>query len=110
MVLCSEETMTLTCAAPMVIRVDRAVYGHYDNNVCPGLNAVTNCHLDGDYDIVDGMCSGLGSCDVVVGHATFQSDPCPNSHKYLDLDYTCVFRELLVCVYSFTCTRALVSL
>ena len=95
MVLCSDETMTLTCAAPMVIRVDRAVYGHYDNNVCPGPNHVTNCHHEDDYDIVDGMCAGLRSCDVEVSHTTFPSDPCPNSQKYLDLDYTCVFRKFI---------------
>ena len=90
LVVCSGSTMPLTCGSNQEIRVDRAVYGHYDNNVCPGPNHVSNCHLDGDFDIVDQLCSGQENCDIEIGRDVFGSDPCPNSQKYLDLDYTCL--------------------
>ena len=90
MVLCSGSTMSLSCSSSTIIRIDSAVYGHYDSNVCSGPDYTTNCHQDGDFDIVDDLCSGEESCDINVGIDTFGSDPCPNSQKYLDLTYTCI--------------------
>ena len=90
MVACSGSTMSLSCSSPTIIRIDSAVYGHYDSIVCSGPDYTTNCHQDGDFDIVDDLCSGEESCDINVGIDTFGSDPCPNSQKYLDLTYTCI--------------------
>ena len=88
--MCENYVMNLVCPSLTAIRIDRAVYGHYDHSVCGGPLQTNNCHQDGDYAIVDGRCSGRESCTVDANSATFGGDPCPNTVKYLDVDYTCV--------------------
>ena len=82
--------MTLTCPVSMVIRIDEAVYGHYDSQACPGPVDSTNCRLLVDFYIVSYMCSGHNSCDIEVGSGVFSIDPCPNTQKYLDVNYECL--------------------
>ena len=82
--------MTLTCPVSKEIRIEDAVYGHYDDQACSGPVSTTNCHLEGDFDIVDNLCSGLNSCDIVIGWGLFTMDPCLNTLKYLEVNYTCV--------------------
>ena len=85
--------MTLTCPVSMEIRIEDAVYGHYDDQACSGPVSATNCHLEGDFEIVDNLCTGLNSCDIVIGWGLFTTDPCPNTLKYLEVNYTCVVQS-----------------
>ena len=89
-VTCESSTMTLTCAVSSLIRIDSAMYGHYDHQHCGGPLSGTNCHLVGDFSIVDGLCSGEQTCDITANNALF-GDPCPGTLEYLQVHYTCLF-------------------
>ena len=92
--------MTLTCPVTMEIRIDSAVYGHYDHQLCGGALVTTDCHQAGDFDLVDGRCSGQETCSVKASSDTFGADPCPGTTKYLLVHYTCVKGECekVICI------------
>ena len=87
-ITCEGSTMTLTCNTE--IHVDSAMYGHYDHDYCGGPLSNDNCHKQGDYDVVDGLCSGQQTCSVEAVSSTFGGDPCPGTVKYLQVQYTCL--------------------
>ena len=83
--------MTLECPVEnSEIRIDSAVFGHYEHHHCGGELVTDNCHSPGDFDLVDGLCSGNQTCEMYVAWSAFGADPCPGTMKYLQLQYTCV--------------------
>ena len=89
-VTCQYSNMTIECPFDSKIRIDSAVFGHYENHHCEGNVVHDNCHSPGDFDLVDGLCSGNQACEMFVDWRTFGPDPCPGTRKYLQLQYTCV--------------------
>ena len=46
------------------------------------------CRTPGAVDIVKGMCDGQGSCELAASNDVF-GDSCPDSNKYLEVNYDC---------------------
>ena len=82
--------MTLTCPVTKVIRIGSAVFGHFDHEYCGDGLITDNCNQEGDFDVVDGLCSEERTCDVYVSPKTFGGDQCIGTEKYLHVHYTCV--------------------
>ena len=89
-VACDPSTLTLTCPNISEIVIDSAIFGHYDHQYCGNSLSTTNCHQQGDFAIVDNLCTGKETCDVDVNGNTFGGDPCPGTAKYLHVHYRCV--------------------
>ena len=99
---CQGFSANLTCPVTMEIRIDSAVYGHYNHSLCGGSLDATNCHQAGDFDVVDGRCSGQQTCSITADTDTFGGDPCFATTKYLLVHYTCVRGECA----KITCRRS----
>ena len=80
--------MTITCDTE--IQIHSALYGHYDHGHCGGPLNNDNCHEHGEYDVMDGLCSGQQTCSVHAVSSTFGGDPCPGTVKYLQVQYICL--------------------
>ena len=95
-VVCESNTLSLSCSGTKVIRISSAVYGHYDHKYCRGKLGSDRCHQDGDFDVIDGLCSGQGSCDIYVDNFAFSGDPCSGTRKYLHVHYMCISGEYYI--------------
>ncbi|XP_077863043.1 L-rhamnose-binding lectin CSL3-like [Saccoglossus kowalevskii] len=50
----------------------------------------TNCYAANSLSIVQTYCEGVSTCGVLSATNVFGTDPCPSTHKYLEVEYVCV--------------------
>ena len=65
----------------------------YICNSCPWINIFcdTNCEKHDSLRRVKDRCEGLSSCQFKA-NSDFFGDPCPCTHKYVQLVYQCVIK------------------
>uniref|UniRef100_A0A7E4ULD6 Latrophilin Cirl n=1 Tax=Panagrellus redivivus TaxID=6233 RepID=A0A7E4ULD6_PANRE len=89
---CEGETAKLSCPDGLVIDIALANYGRFSVNPCnpDGLTNLSTACLNKDtLDIVKERCDNRTECDINVSVSLF-GDACPNTPKYLEVNYACV--------------------
>lgn len=72
-----------------IIRIRNAYYGRTDGHTCPSnLMSDKNCKATNALDIVRKKCENDDKCHLEASNSWF-GDPCPNTYKYLRVDYIC---------------------
>lgn len=73
----------------------RENYGRLSTGVCysePTANI--NCVSKNTTDIIRNECANKQSCSVLALDSVF-GDPCPGTHKYLEVEYKCISSEYM---------------
>lgn len=94
---CENKKMTLTCPPRTEMKISRADYGRSTGReICPHpMIQTTNCVKSVLY-FVGPKCNGQNICSLRNTNKEF-GDPCPNTYKYLEVDYTCDVRFVRAC-------------
>ncbi|XP_078574309.1 adhesion G protein-coupled receptor L3-like isoform X5 [Branchiostoma floridae x Branchiostoma japonicum] len=91
-VTCEGQELKLSCGSLTrpFIYVEYASYGRSGMG-CGGVsdNFSLNCSAQGTLHIVRNRCNGLPECSMVADDTIF-GDPCPGTHKYLEVRMKCV--------------------
>ena len=88
---CEGSSLELTCPAGSHINIVRANYGRLSTSICPStttITTITTCIHPVTSRIVSARCGGRSTCSIQVSTAVF-GDPCPGTHKYLEMVFTC---------------------
>ncbi|XP_029440732.1 adhesion G protein-coupled receptor E1-like [Rhinatrema bivittatum] len=95
-VACEGYSIGLRCPDGDVIVVERANYGRTDGTTCvrrlDELNDL-QCYFPNTLTIVSQRCNSRSQCEVPADNSYFQSDPCGNTYKYLEVEYYCESRH-----------------
>uniref|UniRef100_A0A5S6QF12 Latrophilin Cirl n=1 Tax=Trichuris muris TaxID=70415 RepID=A0A5S6QF12_TRIMR len=92
---CEREVMTISCPPKHVIRIIRANYGRFAVHVCnnDGINWLnTQCMDPGSTQVMASRCNERASCHVDARNDVF-ADLCPDTFKYLEVQYRCEKEE-----------------
>ena len=67
-----------------------AFYGRQDSSTC-GFEEhyKTECSMNGVGDILQFLCNGKTTCELLPWAKLFGSDPCNGTHKYLQVRFLC---------------------
>ena len=88
-----DEVLHISCYSGKVISLVSALYGRNNDSLClddssPPDN--TDCAAANTFPVVRQSCDGRPSCSIYTrSFAEFGTDPCPDSTKYLEVEYTC---------------------
>lgn len=87
---CEGKTMTITCPNEIIF-IEDAMFGRTKNSsVCPHVQIKhTNCTSTRSEAIIKTKCDGKSECSVKVENDELGGDPCPGTHKYLEVHYIC---------------------
>ncbi|XP_068194492.1 L-rhamnose-binding lectin SML-like [Antennarius striatus] len=89
---CQDWRIRLSCFGGPVLSIYESVYGRLDNKKCAYgqiEEKVQNTNCSVPAPIISEMCDGKPFCDIHVS-ASLLGDPCPETHKYLEMSYACV--------------------
>jgi len=91
-IACEGSDLNITCEAGNLINLISVNYGRsaIGQDVCDSHHDTsnTNCKSSTSMEEVAERCSGKVSCSVAASNAVF-GDPCRNTYKYLEVQYTC---------------------
>ncbi|XP_037043163.1 L-rhamnose-binding lectin CSL3-like [Bradysia coprophila] len=90
-IACEWTTLNIGCPAGYIIDVLRVTYGRMSGTICADSGRVRNqfCQARNGYEIVDLYCSYQQQCSIPALNSVF-GDPCPDTSKYLDVQYQCL--------------------
>ncbi|XP_069108514.1 uncharacterized protein [Argopecten irradians] len=84
--VCEESSYTLTCTNGIIINSAR--YGRFDQMTCTHEKmSSVGCGKDVQGHIWF-ICHGKTTCELLPSNGLYH-DPCPGTHKYLEVNYTC---------------------
>ena len=93
---CEGSNLSLSCPAGTSLHFVRANFGRFSMSVCPSTSPSptwsTRCLQPTTLRQLTAQCGGRANCDLKVDSLTF-GDPCPDTHKYLQLLYSCEVEE-----------------
>ena len=93
---CEGSSLFLSCPAGTSLHFVRANFGRFSMSVCPSTSPSpawsTRCLQPTTLRQLTAQCGGRANCDLKVDSVTF-GDPCPDTHKYLQLLYSCEKEE-----------------
>jgi len=85
---CEGNSLNITCPPNTQLTINDAFYGRTEYDWCAHPNrANLQCSASGVLDKVRQLCPSA-PCDLSAADANF-GDPCPDTFKYLSLDWTC---------------------
>lgn len=88
---CEGEELVVKCDEEETIQIIRANYGRFSIAICNDDGKThwsVNCMSPKTRHILQNKCDRLNSCTVPVSSDLF-GDPCPGTHKYVEIHYTC---------------------
>lgn len=89
---CEGSSLTISCEEPNYINLIRANFGRFSISICNqkgNLEWSVNCYSSEASTTIRRNCNGKSYCLLPASSAYF-GDPCPNTHKYLEVHYECV--------------------
>ncbi|XP_071548081.1 latrophilin Cirl-like isoform X3 [Panulirus ornatus] len=92
---CEGTTLSIDCAPGNVINVIRANYGRFSITICNAHGNTewsVNCQSPRTHRVLAERCSGRDTCTTAVNSKLF-GDPCPGTHKYIEVHYSCRLAE-----------------
>ncbi|XP_041935264.1 uncharacterized protein LOC121697680 [Alosa sapidissima] len=97
---CEGHHSSLECGSK-VIQIQAANYGRTDGTTCadgtnPSQVNNTSCFSTNTLSDMRQMCQGKSSCEVRATNAEL-SNPCPGTHKYLNISYSCTSNSSQIC-------------
>ena len=92
--VCEHSYLTLNCQQDHGIKIIYANYGRFvpSSVFCPyhtTHNDRTDCIASNSQTIVQKQCDGGQTCRVFASNSVF-GDPCPNTYKYLEIEFECL--------------------
>ncbi|XP_048094728.1 rhamnose-binding lectin-like isoform X2 [Alosa alosa] len=92
--ICEGDAMRINCGSNHFIKIHEANYGRTDVTICSQEHPAhrisnTTCYSPNALSVVRNSCEGEVRCTITVSNSIF-SNPCPGTHKYLDVTYSCV--------------------
>ncbi|XP_062569223.1 L-rhamnose-binding lectin CSL3-like [Saccostrea cucullata] len=88
-IACEGQTLSLSCPRGQSINITYANYGRTNPYVCfAGNSQNLPCLSNTAYREVRRTCQGQNQCFISASDSIF-GDPCPDTYKYLDVDYEC---------------------
>ncbi|XP_061666350.1 L-rhamnose-binding lectin CSL1-like [Syngnathoides biaculeatus] len=94
-VACELSVAQLYCDWGRVIFVYGADYGRRDQTTCThgrSRHEIENVECLQPTDVVANRCNGKNTCTITASNAVF-GDPCKGTYKYLEVAYTCNYRD-----------------
>ncbi|KAK2175402.1 hypothetical protein NP493_734g00010 [Ridgeia piscesae] len=90
-ITCEGKNAKLSCTNNMSLRIMGVFYGRKDNSICPHTAIHSNSCGDttAPFQRAHKLCTGRSKCKVDVFSKTMGGDTCPNTYKYMELDYRC---------------------
>lgn len=98
-IACQGTTFIFTCPRGYYINILSGFYGRSELESCdPGDIGVetTNCSLGGAVGIIRRECDRRERCELPVTSETFTDDPCPDTIKYMRVEFVCRGRYISV--------------
>ena len=92
---CEGTQSLLQCGGGEVLNIVTARYGRFDLTTCPhqSINEI-DCESPDTYDVIRSLCQNKSSCTVTSSTSQYSGeDPCPGTHKYLNVTYTCQYQR-----------------
>ncbi|XP_072178920.1 uncharacterized protein [Diadema setosum] len=100
---CENERLIIRCPAGTLISLQNANYGRRvpSTDMCPlpwssfgsqeydVLHEDIHCRAADSLEIISDLCDERDECTIDVRSSLFSEDPCPTTHKYLDVSYKC---------------------
>ncbi|XP_076346458.1 latrophilin Cirl-like isoform X2 [Tachypleus tridentatus] len=89
---CEGRDLRITCEAGHLIKLIRANYGRFSISICNEqgtLDWSVKCTSRRSYHVMHERCNLASSCGLKITSAIF-GNPCPGTHKYLEVHYRCV--------------------
>ncbi|XP_022240202.1 latrophilin Cirl-like, partial [Limulus polyphemus] len=89
---CEGRDLRITCEEGHLIKLIRANYGRFSISICNEQGALdwsVKCTSRRSYHVMQERCNLASSCGLNITSAIF-GDPCPGTHKYLEVHYRCV--------------------
>lgn len=82
--------MKITCPTGTIF-IEKAIFGRTkDDSVCPHSQIEdTNCVSTTSQAIIQSKCNGKSECRINVNNDDLGGDPCPGTHKYLEVNFIC---------------------
>ena len=89
-IICERQKQFISCPNGRRIDVLNANYGRMASETCshPSIQS-TNCRSNSSPKHVQDKCNGKSSCELHASNSEF-GDPCPGTHKYLEVKYRCL--------------------
>ncbi|XP_052105125.1 uncharacterized protein LOC127738077 isoform X2 [Mytilus californianus] len=92
-IICSGKKAIVRCRGKRRIKILKAFYGRSDEKICKDKRSqTTGCSAENALSIVQKKCNGVKRCKLQAKENTF-GDPCPQTSKYLAVEYACVGRD-----------------
>ena len=91
--ICDGDRVLIECPTYHTIDVSKIFYGRLDRTTCPkeGYMRDTSCILIHAIAMVRLRCQNNRTCSVQPpGDFGLRREPCPRTHKYLTLTYSCI--------------------
>ena len=91
LVICEDSgTEQIKCDDGGTIAILSANFGRLDWTTCPHRKIKTNdCRANSSLDKVKEICQHKESCELQATRSFFGGDPCPETYKYLLVEYKC---------------------
>lgn len=102
---CQEGMLFVACDPSESIEITNVFYGREDNTTCGGRNDSVigqseTCKSANASDVVKQLCNGRSYCELYATSGLF-GNICPNTHKYLQVEYMCGSKFRISCFSSF---------
>ncbi|XP_061188776.1 L-rhamnose-binding lectin CSL3-like [Saccostrea echinata] len=92
-IACEGETLSLSCPRGQSINITYANYGRTNPNICySGSSQNLQCYSSTAFQRLRRTCQGQNQCFITATDSIF-GDPCPDTYKYLDVDYECEYPQ-----------------
>nr|XP_018896108.1 PREDICTED: latrophilin Cirl-like isoform X8 [Bemisia tabaci] len=94
---CEGKTLKIECEEGELINLIRANYGRFSITICNdhgNTDWSVNCMSPTSLRVLHARCENRRSCSFNVSQEIFDSDPCPDTSKYLEAHYNCLGADL----------------
>lgn len=93
---CEGSQLSISCEQPdQHIQLVRSNFGRFSISICNAqgqLEWSVNCHSPNSARLIADSCNGHRHC-LLQATTEFFGDPCPGTHKYLEVHYQCVSNQ-----------------
>lgn len=87
--ICEGFTKNIRCQDDQHLYIHRAFYGRSNSVTCSDSRAQQiSCSMPDVFVAISHWCNGERECTLAASNRTF-GDPCPQTSKYLSLQYSC---------------------
>ncbi|XP_073981342.1 L-rhamnose-binding lectin ELEL-1-like [Rhodnius prolixus] len=93
-IACEHHELLIGCHNDSYLRIENVTYGRKSRAICPwdGSMFRVDCVAETGLNIMQSRCNNFRNCTVNASNTVF-GDPCFNTYKYLEVEYSCIKRN-----------------